>query len=881
MWKICSAQIAFAASSAETKTFVAAEKLLDTKLYGLAETGFAKFVEQHPDSTNKVAAVLHQAQARFFQTNYDGTLELLQKGFPVSGMLADEYQFWIGQTFFGKQNFQAAADAFSAVAKNFPGSSRQLEACYLEALAESKLDHWPRVIVLLQTPTGKFQVAAKTQPDSAFFVEGNLLLAEALWKENRFAEAEKVITQLDGRNLTPEAKWRQIFLLCRVQMAAGVAENALRTSTNLLAAARETGNRGNYAASILLRGEILAKLGRMPEAIQAYEQNLSEGSVTNVPSEMRRQSFFKTIDLLLAQKETTNAMRRLENFIEKNPADEALDLAKITLGELSLKQFVATTAGTNRVLVATNLFEQALTNFSAVVTNFPQSQHLGKAYLDRGWCLWIQENISAAESDFEEATKRLPASEDQAVARFKLADTQFRQTNYAAAVTNYQLLIERHARLERVTNSLFEPALFQMARASLKIGNDAAATNAMRKLLDWFPNGSLGERGVLLVGQTFTRAGNPGEARELFINFLSRFPGSPLVPEIKLAIAQTYVQEEKWPAALAEYDEWAKNFAEHPLLAQGEFSRALAYDRAKMQTNAFILFTNFVARFPSNQLAALAQNWVADFYWNHEDFRNAEKSYQELYQKFNSSPDLGYRARLMAGRAAYDRSDYKEAAKYFSDLITLLDQNTNSPPGLTDEALFALGDTYFQDFLSNTNEATMRDAIQALTRITKSSTNTIGLLATGRIGDYYFQWAGLDSAQAEASYNKALDYYGDVLKSEVADVSARSRTEVCVGNICVKVAELKSGADKKAWADAALNHYMTVVNESNLRDGETFDPKWTYEAGIAAAKICEGSGNWESAKKIYQRLAAALPVLRLACEKKIAACEIHLETAKN
>ena len=124
----------------------------------------------------------------------------------------------------------------------------------------------------------------------------------------------------------------------------------------------------------------------------------------------------------------------------------------------------------------------------------------------------------------------------------------------------------------------------------------------------------------------------------MFQAFLDRVPNSARAPEIKLAIAQTYVQEQNWTNALAAFDQWVTNFSTHPLLPQGEFSRALAYDKAKKETNAFLLFTNFVARFPTNQFAALAQNWIGDFYWNHEDYRNAEKSYQELYQKFNPSP---------------------------------------------------------------------------------------------------------------------------------------------------------------------------------------------------------------------------------------------------
>ena len=871
----------FAASKVEERAFTTAVESLNTKLYSLAEQTFAKFVEDYPASTNKVDAILHQAQARFHQTNFPGALEILQKGLPEAGTMAHEYQYWIGQSFLKNSNYREAADAFAAQGKNFPQSPHQLESAYKEALAESELGNSPRVIELLQTVGGKFEAAAKVQPNSLFSVNGALLLTEALLKQGRFDEAEKVVAQLDGGNMTPDAKWQQNNLLCRVQFAAGRLESALQTATNLLVAAKESGKGSLFAKSLLLNGEILEKLNRLPEAMQVYEQNLAEGSVTNVPLEIRRKSFFKTIDLNLAQGAMTNAVGRLESFIQQNTNDSVIDLARLTLGELRLKQYVASLPPAAPAgAVSSNLFDQALANFNTVFADFPQSLHLGKAYLGRGWCFWLQEKFPEAEADFGEATKRLPVSEDQAIARFKLADAQFRQTNYAAAVTNYQVLVQEYAGLPRVTNSLFEPALYQTVRASLRSGNDAGATNAMQKLLDWFPNGSFGDRSLLLVGQNFGRSGKAAEAREMLLDFLKRFPGSPQTAETRLAVAQTFVDEKNWPVALTEYDGWVTNFPSHSLQPQAQFSRALVLDKAGQETNAFNVFTNFVAQFPSNNLAPFAQNWVADFYWNHEDYRNAEKSYQELYQKFPAYPELGYRARLMAGRSAYDRSNFREAATYFTDLINSLDKITNAPAVLMGEALFALGDTLYQDFLSNTNKD-IGEAISAFTRITKDAANPLAPLAEGRIGECYFQLAGRNPAQAEGNYKKAQDFFGKVMNSPQAGAAARSYAEVCLGNTCVKQAEMKTGADRKAWMDAALKYYMNVVTQGNLRDGESFDPKWIYEAGIAAAKICEASGQWEQARNIYELLSKRLPPLSAALDKKVAAATTHLGAVKN
>ncbi len=871
---LCVARSAFAVTGPETRAFNNAVQLFELKQFKQADEAFAKFSEEHPESTNKVQAILHQAQARFYQGDYANALLLLQKELPQAGAVAHEYQYWMGRSFFQSGNFRSAADAYAELNQKFPDSSHRLEVSYAEALAESKLTNWTRVIELLQTAGGRFDTETKAQPSSEYTVDGYLLLAEAFLKQSRFADGEKLIAQVASRTTTPETKWREKYLLCRIQLAANQLEAALQTSTNLLAAAQASGKPKFSAESILLRGEVLEKLHRLPEAILVYEQNAVEGT----PPELRRQSFFKTVELNLALGEITNSTVRLEKFLEQNPADPALDFVNVTLGELRLKQFVALT---NLVpALVTNLFEQALARFNFVITNFPQSAQLGKAYLNRGWCFWIQENFGAAEADFLEATKRIPISEDQAVARFKLADCQFQLTNYAAAVTNYQLFVQNFGALERVTNGLFEPALYQTVRASLKVGNSAAATNAMYKLLAWFPKGSLGDRSLLLVGKNFIQSGKPAEARNLFLDFLKGVPDSPMAADSKLAIAQSFVQERNWPAALAEYDGWVTNFTNHPHLAEAEFSRALVYEKAGQETNAFKLFTNFVARFPSNQLTALAQNWVADFYWNRDDFWNAEKSFQELL-KFNPAPELAYQSRLMAGRAVYDRSDYVGAAKYFADLIKLVENDTNAPAALKAEAWFAFGDASYQQFISNTNESILRDAITAYSRVTRDlPTKAIASLATGRIGDSYFQLAGLDVAQAEARYDKAAESYSNVISSAQADVSARSRAGVCLGNICQKRAEKKSGVEKERLVERALGHYMFVLNKANLRDGEVPDSKWLYESGIAAAKLCEVMEQWEQALKIYEKLKKLLPPLQVPIQKKMDIANARLALVK-
>src|SRR5213075_3090528 len=103
---------------------------------------------------------------------------------------------------------------------------------------------------------------------------------------------------------------------------------------------------------------------------------------------------------------------------------------------------------------------------------------VGLAQLNLGWCLFLEGKIPESQKAFQAAVERLPLSPDLARAHFKLADAQFRQKDFAGAITNYNAVIQKFAAFAEVETNLFEPALYQAVHASLAAGDLIAASNA-------------------------------------------------------------------------------------------------------------------------------------------------------------------------------------------------------------------------------------------------------------------------------------------------------------------------------------------------------------------------------------------------------------------
>ncbi|MFN7138582.1 MAG: tetratricopeptide repeat protein [Limisphaerales bacterium] len=853
---------AAAAPIGETRAFNAAVEIFRDKKYDVAERSFAEFLGKHSNSDFRTQAVLYLAKAQVNQKKYDPAIELLQSELPQSEAFADQYRFWIAEAHFQKGNFEVAAQKYADMVKSHLDSPLVLEASYNKALSFSRLGKWETVVELL-SPGRSFSKFAESKPNDRFTIQGTLLLAEGLFALNRFADAELQLKKLEKRTEDPDLQWRQQFLLARTQFALDNLDTAAVTSSNAVALARTLGRQRQIADSIQVQAEILEKAGKLADAVQAYEQNLSAG----LPPERRRQALFKSIQLTVAQGKNADAITRLEQFATLNTNDTSLDLALFTLGELRLKQVFAwrEQPQTNGLaMLSSNWLQGAFTNFNQVISNYPGSDLLGKTYLNRGWCRWLEEKYHEAQSDFAKAVTRLPLSEEQGIARFKLADTLFITGDFAGAVSNYNALVEGYADLPAVKETLFDQALYQVVRAGLHSGDAASAFEAMNKILQWYPNTGYAERSVLLVGQGLNRKGSPSDARALFSGFLQRWPDAALAPEVRLALAQTYVREGKWLDALASFEEWTATYTNSVLRPQAEFGRALVTYQAGMETNALNLFVEFTSKYATNSLAALAQNWIGDYYFNRDEFALAEENYQ-LVTMLNPSVQIAAQSRIGAARAAFERDDLKNARTHFLSVIN----DTNTPPAFLAEAYFGLGDTIFSQFMGSTQKSVddFREAVQAFTKVTRDfSTNSLVPLAWGRLGECHLQWANL--YKEASAYDLATNAFRQVLDSPHADLQARSLARLGMG----KVFEA-AGQPLVAW-----EHYAKLLY---IGDDEDFDAKCVKEAGLAAAKLCENDGQWEQAMNVYRRLLLLVPSLKPAVEKKMASVRVNLDSVRN
>lgn len=855
------------------QAYQAALKSFQDGFHERAKKELADFVERFPGSTNAGQAILLQAQCLFALKQFKPVVELLAPRVSRAGALADSYRFWLAEAEFYDQHYEAAAKAYEELLTSSTNRSLRLQASYGEAWAYSKLGDLDRTIKLLSNSAGAFRQAAQKATNEDIIVQGYLLLGETYSKNKDYRNARQVLEQLATRNLTPESNWERLHLSALNALADQKPEEALQTALELVALASNT-NRLNkpvlQANSLILVADI--QRDKNPDAaIAAYEQITK---LERIPSSQKQQALLRIIDLLVGQNRFTNAVARLQPLLTETNQDTPPDLVRLTMGELHLKQYYASTGTSSEDrsrtnLALTNLLFQARNQFEEVVkmTNSPL---VAKAYLNRGWCVWEEALLTGATNKFAEgqaafqiAAELLPASADQAVARFKLADCQFHQKDYTNAVRNYRLVIERYRDLAEVQTKWFDQAYYQMIRASLENDDLATAREGLNHLLEEFPTSEFTARSALNFAAELFGNGLPAEARaarDALLRFQKRAVGSPWLPEVQLAIARSYVIENNWTAAISEYDQWLAENTNHASRPQAVFDEALTYYRAGAETNALSLFTNLVVQFPTNHVARWARLWLGDYYFNQQNYTNAEYHYQLLWNNRTNavSTELRYQAGLRAGKTALLRDRPSDARDYLTNLISALNIDTNRPPSIEVEAYFVLSDVVLKEVTAadSTNSlARFGRALAPLNKIiTLYPTNRFEPIARARIADCNLQLASQDPAR----YDDAITNYFKAMTSPFADASTRCQAEVGLAIAQEKLAALKAPLEQKALLNEALNHCLNVALGKNTAT----DPHWVAQAGQQAAKLAEQMQLTEQAAKTIERLLRDFPQLR-------------------
>lgn len=830
---------------AEKPLFDAALSALQDGFYRRAEQDFTEFLQQFPQSEKAGEATLLQLHAR------------------AEALLKEE-------------SYKEAAAVFERLVQSDPSSPRRLDAVLGLAWSLHRQGDSRKAFDLLSKPENGL-IAPDNAPVAADarLARGLLSLAEVALSLNEPKAAEGALARLGSQEFTPMIGWQRRFLTVRLHLAKGDPRAAMDSSTNLIALSKTLPGGRSLGESALLRAEVLLKNNNPTEALSALEQNF----VTNVPLSYRKTAMIRGADLLKAQFKPEDAVGRLETILKSAPAEGVADLAELALGELFMRRFYGL-AENLRASEGTNHLASARAHLDLLVLRQPASELRPMAHYHLGWSWW-EDNVLqpsparalGAETNFDAASRLLPRSESQMIARFKLADALLLRGDFLSAITNYSAVLTNYAEWKNSKLAPHDQALYQLVRAWVGRRDLSQARETSKRLNQEFPGSAFGERSLLLVAQEMNRQSPPAEARALFEQMVQSYPGSPSVPDAQLGIARSFEREDRWTNAVEAYRSWLGVYTNHAARAAVEYFHAAATARSGAVTNAFPLFTNFLYRNTAHEFAPKAQNWIADYYFERGEYVPAEENYQRLYSNTNwTELEIMYRARYWAARASFLRQGFPQARAQLTALINLLNASgtstTNQPPNLLEEAWYLLGDTLSTEADQGRSAGGLQEAINAFSRI--PATNYLAPRAWGRIAGCHMALAtGAGNVLITNRFGEAAEFFKKAVQAPHADIATRSLAELGLGQALQELSQAVEKRDRDRLLREALGHYLQVFYEKNRQEGEAPYPYAMAQCGIAAVNTAEALGRFTEAANLARRLVSLFPALKTRYSERL------------
>ena len=434
-------------------------------------------------------------------------------------------------------------------------------------------------------------------------------------------------------------------------------------------------------------------------------------------------------------------------------------------------------------------------------------------------------NFNEAIAIAEEARAWRPPSELGARFEFLAARANYAAGRYQAATTSFE-------QVGRDRTAFSAPALYNASLGWLQLGDRPRFIKAFEAAQA--AGSTPDDRAELRLQEGLLKARQQQpDAADTLRKFAADFPQNPRVSEALVALAELAFHRD--PPRIDEARKLLVRADEsRPTPEAKERSQYLMIwleDASGANSDRVIeLAKGFLAQQQGSEFTGDVRMKLAEAYYLRQDFSNAQTQF-ELFARENANSPLAEKALFFAGESAMGSM----APHALDHAITLFEEVTQIKGDLrwaarNEQALIERKLGKPQDALLLYEEVLKNDARPGEKRE-----------ALCGKGDIYFELSTSDPK----NYERAIQAY-DELAGSAAEAGHWHNQALFKKGVCL---------EKKADGDGALATFYQVL-DIPARTDRAPELFWFYKAGFNAARLLETGGHWESAAKVYQKLAA-------------------------
>ncbi len=592
----------------------------------------------------------------------------------------------------------------------------------------------------------------------------------------------------------------------------------------------------------LLRGRLELILQRPERAIGAFEELLEKPE--RVPHTTLIAALSGVVDAHLQLKTPEAGSDFIEEFIDHHPADPDLPVLFARLDELyraerkpsrnDLEKWVRNPEQPRRTFarwylarleiragrrdrarqlfrdlrraVATPAIAPALLEFAQLevedrhfdeaiaILDDARSLHLEPSLVDRLDLFAVQAQYLARR--FEVATAAFEQighspSPWAKVALFNASAGSLQLGDHKRFAANYNELEKQGVDEESRANLRLEEALMQAARG------DDKATKALRQFIRDFPqNPRVSEAWVGLAEVAFHSS-------------------PPRVDEARTDLA--HAADSKPTTAATERADYLMIWIEDSVGVN--------------ETKVVELAKRFLQEHDASPFAPEVRMKLAEIYYRHQDFANAQTQFEILAQENPDNP-LGENALFFAAESAMSSMGERSLDR----AIVLFDQVVRLNGALRWAARN-------EQAVIERKLGKPQDALVLYDEVLKSEAGPSEKReALCGKGDIFFELAGSDAG----NYQRAIEIYDQLASDKDVPIHWRNQALFKKG-LCLEKTSDRAGA---------LATFYKIL-EDEARPDQRREFFWFYKAGFNAARLLEDDSKWESAAAVYEKLAAS------------------------
>lgn len=647
-----------------------AEVYYEKEDYPSAVKAYDRYKKMKPGAFPPTIA-LHYGHALFRTNNYEGTIAALKGLSNGKDSVSQHASYILGISYLKTSNLSSALTSFDAASKLSFNPVVKEEATYNHAKIQLDMGNNNEAVKELNDFMVKY-------PNSTHTEEATELVADGYAGASNNVGAIKYIEGLSKRNTKINGTYQRLtynqglveFNQERYDQAIIYFDKSLKFPID----------ESIFISATYYKADAFTGLKKFTEAIALYTQ-ISKNSKAGI---FARKSLYAMGYIYYNQKKYSQALGYFRDFVKNTEGIEAqvIEDAYVRLADCYL----------------------AAKNYSEAINTYDQVSAKGKvdkdyALFQKGRAYVYMSREQEARRQFDLLISGYPSSKYLDDAYFQMADIDFKNGSYSAAVKGFTRMIN-----EKPQSYLIPTALLRRAQSYYNLQVYEQAIQDFRKVLTEYPDSPSAASALEGIQESYTAVGRPEEftqvlgvvrknnptnskleevefenvrnlyyaekyanARQSLLDFLNSYPASKHQYDVRYFIGSSADKLGNVNEALQYYAKVVQDNRSTYVAAAAQRSAELEIGRGNFSsavTNFRILLRN------SENKKDQAQAWIGlmDTYFSLKSYDSTLYYAREVINAGNVVPAGLGKAQLYLGKVPYERGDLTKASEEFKKL---------------------------------------------------------------------------------------------------------------------------------------------------------------------------------------------------------------------